>query len=56
MSMVTVSCPHCGAPVVVDCKYSGGSSCDSALCRKCGRSVHVQYTNDSFGFKIGDVY
>lgn len=53
--LVTVNCPKCGAPVAVNCKYSGGSSSDTGTCGKCSRLVYVRYANDSFGFRIRDV-
>lgn len=51
-NLVTVTCPKCGKPVTVDCRYIGGSSSDYSICRNCGKSVYVQYSNDSFGFRI----
>lgn len=56
MESVTVNCPNCGRPIVVKCSYSGGSSTASANCRSCGQLVHVQYSNDSFGFRIIDIH
>ncbi len=49
---VTVPCPKCGRPIAVTCRYTGGSSSDTGICRSCGKLVHVQYSNDSFGFRI----
>ena len=51
-NLVTVTCPKCGKPVTVYCRYTGGSSSDYSICRNCGKSVYVQYSNDSFGFRI----
>ena len=51
-NLVTVPCPKCGEPVTVNCRYSGGSSSDCNICRNCGKNVYVQYSNDSFGFRI----
>jgi endogenous inhibitor of DNA gyrase (YacG/DUF329 family) len=50
--IITVTCPKCGKPIAVNCRYSGGSSTDSGICRNCGKAVYVQYSNDSFGFRI----
>ncbi len=50
--IVTVTCPKCGKPVTVNCRYTGGSSSDCNVCRNCGKNVYVQYSNDSFGFRI----
>ena len=54
-NIITVTCPHCGKPVAVNCRHTGGVSMESVTCRNCGTIVRVQYSNDSFGFRIIDV-
>lgn len=49
---VTVPFTKCGSPVAVTCRYTNGSSSDSGYYRCCGKLVFVQYSNDSFGFRI----
>ena len=53
--VITVPCPKCGRTIVVNCNYTHGQSLESETCRGCGHVVQVEYSNDSFGFRVINV-
>lgn len=49
---VSVTCPHCGQAVAVNCDKQGGLFSTNTTCKNCYKIVYVSYENDSFGFSI----